>query len=638
MPVVYISSDEEEEEAPKTTDLDWIKDFLLTSDEESDDSDDIVVVSENKPKLKSKSTMKDVVVKKDDSGEDDDCVVLEGDPENGVTSLEEESTGSDELLVVGEKGQIACRDYPHARHLCAKFPFSSTPHERYCAQCHCYVCDSLAPCLNWGTGILSSDHCHANDKTEWKIQRHNLKLGLSSPLAGSTISATSLSATSLSAVVHSQRNANLPRHIVHLPPNSLIQNQASTRSTALHTRTSLNSSFNSISKEQALQPAAAYARSPSPISGVQNQVLRPINIPICRTATNLTVPIGGHHGRCLESGSTLVRERNRPYSVPRQFLGVRSHAIQRERGRNASSLGPQFLRPHVMSKGVVGSPGNTPTANHSARGSSGFNNHVNAVQQPKVLHTPTGFPVIRNINGPGDASHPINVPTFPQSSPGSVSLGCVNQHAVTSETQSYGQALSQSNATQNFHRTFIPGNLDPYMACLNSNQQGIELPIISQNGNAIENSTQCRITSQDTCQPKPREGPINVTAERLPSFDSSWTENASQSVEPVIGCSPLQSSRSINQLPTVEESSTQGTGDIKPHSPSTQVTGNTERLNGRSQLPSSIVDIENWLLSQDSNALPTDGFLPFDFELNIPSPDLSPIDSGTLLTPWWDMS
>lgn len=30
--------------------------------------------------------------------------------------------------------QIACRDYPHPRHLCAKFPFGSTPHERHCDQ------------------------------------------------------------------------------------------------------------------------------------------------------------------------------------------------------------------------------------------------------------------------------------------------------------------------------------------------------------------------------------------------------------------------------------------------------------------------------------------------------------------------
>ncbi|KAM7270810.1 hypothetical protein ACFE04_030024 [Oxalis oulophora] len=73
--------------------------------------------------------------------------------------------------------QIACMDYPHPRHDCAKFAFSSTPHNKYCEQCHCYVCDSIAPCIHWGTGVSKVDHCHATDKEEiWKIKRKNFKL------------------------------------------------------------------------------------------------------------------------------------------------------------------------------------------------------------------------------------------------------------------------------------------------------------------------------------------------------------------------------------------------------------------------------------------------------------------------------
>ncbi|KAJ8558202.1 hypothetical protein K7X08_004968 [Anisodus acutangulus] len=73
-------------------------------------------------------------------------------------------------------GLIACRDYPHPRHLCAKFPFGSTPHERHCDQCHCYVCDTLAPCVYWGTGISSVAHCHATDKDKfWKAQRQSTR-------------------------------------------------------------------------------------------------------------------------------------------------------------------------------------------------------------------------------------------------------------------------------------------------------------------------------------------------------------------------------------------------------------------------------------------------------------------------------
>ncbi|RRT83335.1 hypothetical protein B296_00002057 [Ensete ventricosum] len=82
--------------------------------------------------------------------------------------------------------QFACRDYPHPRHLCAHFPFSSSPHEKFCdlvspihsvqKLCHCYVCDSPAPCSCWGNGDKSTDHCHSTDKEErWKYLRQYFK-------------------------------------------------------------------------------------------------------------------------------------------------------------------------------------------------------------------------------------------------------------------------------------------------------------------------------------------------------------------------------------------------------------------------------------------------------------------------------
>ncbi|KAL1831070.1 hypothetical protein ACET3Z_000721 [Daucus carota] len=56
--------------------------------------------------------------------------------------------------------KVACRDYPHPRHLCAKYHFTSTTvHEKHCSQCHCYVRDLLAPCLHWDGNL-----CHATDK------------------------------------------------------------------------------------------------------------------------------------------------------------------------------------------------------------------------------------------------------------------------------------------------------------------------------------------------------------------------------------------------------------------------------------------------------------------------------------------
>lgn len=38
------------------------------------------------------------------------------------------------------------------------------------------MCDSLAPCLHWGTGASSTEHCHASDKEEyWRAERKRAK-------------------------------------------------------------------------------------------------------------------------------------------------------------------------------------------------------------------------------------------------------------------------------------------------------------------------------------------------------------------------------------------------------------------------------------------------------------------------------
>ncbi|XP_077250869.1 RPM1 interacting protein 13 [Tasmannia lanceolata] len=171
--ILEISSDEdngwdEHDEAP----IDWISELLERVDNQAEESDDVVVVDElscvpSKP-------MKGFVT--DDL--DDDCLVLDGDPDKPISVIDNTGDGSDDLLIVGEKGQIACRDYPHPRHLCAKFPFSTTLHEKHCDLCHCYVCDKSAPCAYWATNASSTDHCHSTDKLEiWRIQRKSFKQG-----------------------------------------------------------------------------------------------------------------------------------------------------------------------------------------------------------------------------------------------------------------------------------------------------------------------------------------------------------------------------------------------------------------------------------------------------------------------------
>ena len=51
-------------------------------------------------------------------------------------------------------------------------------------QCHCYICDSLAPCLHWGIGISCTDHCNATDKGAfWKRLRKSWKNKDKAPLS-----------------------------------------------------------------------------------------------------------------------------------------------------------------------------------------------------------------------------------------------------------------------------------------------------------------------------------------------------------------------------------------------------------------------------------------------------------------------
>ncbi|XXG90712.1 hypothetical protein AAC387_Pa12g2411 [Persea americana] len=182
-PVIHeISSDEEgcwNEEGDASHD--WIWDLLGDADSEGEGSNDVVILDDGDSCA---STMQKDCVAVDAIGgrlgsdSDDDCLVLDGDPDNPVSVVDEAGNGSDDLLVVGEKGQLACRDYPHPRHLCAKFPFSTTPHAKHCNLCHCYVCDSLAPCMYWGNGVSFADHCNSTDKeVVWRTQRQNSQTG-----------------------------------------------------------------------------------------------------------------------------------------------------------------------------------------------------------------------------------------------------------------------------------------------------------------------------------------------------------------------------------------------------------------------------------------------------------------------------
>ncbi|GAA0144376.1 hypothetical protein LIER_04842 [Lithospermum erythrorhizon] len=211
--VVDISSDSE---SGSGVDFQWIRKLL---DDENDEIDDVVVMV-------------------DGDDDDDDCVVLDGDPDAKIASDQNPiDDDSDDLLIVSSKGQVACRDFPHPRHLCAKFPFSSCRHEMSCDQCHCYVCDSLAPCVYWGTGVSSFDHCHASDKEAfWKSQRSSLRdVKVSVPIPVPPVHHTAISMTGPPVASQSsplvpnqvQQNQVLKQFTVRpcsMPTNTLVPN------------------------------------------------------------------------------------------------------------------------------------------------------------------------------------------------------------------------------------------------------------------------------------------------------------------------------------------------------------------------------------------------------------------------------
>ncbi|KAE9463746.1 hypothetical protein C3L33_04285, partial [Rhododendron williamsianum] len=270
-------------------------------------------------------------------GLDDDCVVLDGDPEK-VDVVEGNATGeSDDLLVVGVKGQlkfqgagrakpelrlflydvfifrarlssginaasfasyskIACRDYPHSRHLCANFPFTSSPHDRHCHQCHCYVCDSHAPCVHWGNGTSSIDHCHANDKDEfWISQRQYSKQGDKAPLPVHKLPDTSPSALP-------QQN-QFPT-LTWLPPDS----------------------------------------------AALNQIFRPTIIRACTTSTSFGIPNITSQGRSQQYAHVLSRNNFQPHLVSQHLLSARNDFIQGDPRHNSGNLGPHVINSQKVFK------------------------------------------------------------------------------------------------------------------------------------------------------------------------------------------------------------------------------------------------------------------------------------------------
>ncbi|KAG9452457.1 hypothetical protein H6P81_005361 [Aristolochia fimbriata] len=117
-----------------------------------------------KSSKKSDPVMREIPIEEDDQ----ECYVLQTVPTNLHFSCNLSPNQSDDLNLIAQKEPVAIRDFPHPRHLCVNFPFNETPHETYCTNCYCYVCESPAPCFQW-EGINGHSHVTKSSKKDTLI-------------------------------------------------------------------------------------------------------------------------------------------------------------------------------------------------------------------------------------------------------------------------------------------------------------------------------------------------------------------------------------------------------------------------------------------------------------------------------------
>ncbi|EEF28760.1 hypothetical protein RCOM_0996210 [Ricinus communis] len=387
-------------------DLNWLAETLEAVDRETaDSSDEVVVVGEYtplKPKLKSKSLklVKDVVIHDED---DDDCVVLDSDPEKA---------------------------------------------------CHCFVCDSLAPCAHWATGVPTFDHCHATDKLDtWKHQRESFRLGKYVPLPVSEYPDVQLPVP-----VH-QLNQVAPREIIQLAPNL----------------------------------------------GTHNKVCRPITIRACSSARS-GVPNIISQTRSRWPGYVQGRNGYMSRSVTQQPVGVGIHNNPvprlRDRGQQFISSNAMFKRPGIIrgsavavNQSVYGSSNNmnSAPASHNAR---------NAVQRTAVNS--------KNISGwqgvlpPNMISDSYTCPSPPLANMVNVGINSVSllsePHCQPVPQSNDGRDVSQyGNQSQNVvDSRFFDFDFDWLNNLSQSNQQFLVENIHLNTGHNNEPTTVKQLSSQFT--------------------------------------------------------------------------------------------------------------------------------------------
>ncbi|XP_008372404.2 RPM1 interacting protein 13-like [Malus domestica] len=577
---IYISSDDELgwTDLDEEDNFDWVSDLLESvdkvtdddDDDDDDDSDDVVVISEvnSKPSKKSsKRTVADV---------DDDCVVLDGDPDKPVSVVEDSGSGSDELLVVGEKGQVACRDYPHPRHLCAKFPFKTTRHENHCDLCHCYVCDSLAPCVHWSTRGSNFDHCHATDKEEtWKVLRKDFKTAKTAPLSASN----NLAPTKHSPVP--------PLNIIRLAPNSLPQNQ--------------------VSRPATVRPCTSAGR----------------------TMPSIRIPSRSHQPEYL-----VPKNKVQPCSVSKQLLGAHTNVVGRNRGQNIGHLGP--VSSHSMFK-RVGAVVNRSTFVSSNNSSCATPLIYNRTSTPMATSN-GGNPLwLQGVHSSvhQNASQPMTtfvgntVPSQPQTYSQAIPQSIYSQtfqqqgnqsqndsqficqYAIPSPDSSQG-VYQYGNQSQN---SSLQGNLGVSVTDLdftdcnwvNTSSPNIQRPPIQQ---------------PPIQQPPIQQPPVQQPPLQQPPFQQPPIQ------QPPIRQPQFQQPPPIQQQPPIELSEIQSTEPVSEPAPVNEQSNKGANFNGLD------TEFESWLFEAESS--PAESNNAMASHLNMLSPEPTFIDSllFDFETPW----
>ncbi|KAI3772939.1 hypothetical protein L6452_04135 [Arctium lappa] len=418
--------------------------------DDDDDSDEVVLVSEVLP---SRKPRKKLTLKSSSLIEvDDDCVILEHDPDKAMGNLndnpiasDEDGDDSDDLLVVSEKGQVACRDYPHPRHLCIKFPFSSTPNQTHCNQCYCYVCDSLAPCVYWGNGSAVLDHCLATDKDDfWKLERQNSKK----------------ESKLVESVLELGDTNRLPPINLAPPPSDLFQT-----------------------------PSAA-----------QNQVTRPSPIRASSTnPSNFGIPNVVNENR---SPFSLSRNKYQPGLVSQQLIKTTNFTNPRDKGQPNYNLAIPFHGPVFKRTGSAAVPPAANRRSYSSSRDSYINSHppsgrnpyrrqdyrVNEmVSGPNVVNTCGSFS-LPNLGSSTENSEPL--PEFLHHQPSSITtpfeLPSRFQPEVNSGSYIENPVGFQPHlvASQPQGQSFLPNYGIPCEAPIN--RPSIPIPVYSHHGNEAQ--------------------------------------------------------------------------------------------------------------------------------------------------------